>query len=389
MKFLPLIWKNVMRNELRSLFTCMSIAVSLFLVTLLYAYMAMQAEIAENNKGQNRLMVMHQSGLTALLPLQHVDRVRAVEGVKVATAWNWFGGKYKDDRIPFAQFATDPKLVFQILDDLVVPPDQLAAFERDRTGCVVGTKIAAEKGWKLGDKIVLKGDIYPVDLELTVRGIYDGKTESADRKMLFFNWLYLDELLRNRREVFAGMTGTVFLKTESTDDIPEVMRKIDSQFASSDAPTRTMTEQAFRQMFTEMLGNVRAFIRNTALAVVFSLICVAANGMAMALRERTREVAVLRSIGFGRILVMSLVLGEAVAIAVVGGVIGSLGGKLLFMLFDITLTAIPGMAGGFYIPWSTALGGLALAVAIGLASGVVPAWQAARVSVVDGLRKVV
>jgi putative ABC transport system permease protein len=387
MKFLPYLFKNMMRNKLRTAFTAASIGVSLFLVTLLYAYLSVQDELAGESAVYNRVVTLHSQGLTFPVPIAHLDRVRSMPDVEAVSQLAWFGGKYKDERVPFAQFATDPQNIMNVMTEYELAPDQLKAWQDDRTGCVVGTKLAAQKGWSIGDKVVLKGDIYPADLELTVRGIYDGP-ETADLMMLWFNYTYLDELLKKGRSEFAGNAGTLFVKTSSAEAMPRVMQQIDARFANSDAPTRTMTEQAFQQMFTEMLGNVRAYIRNTALAVVFSLVCVAANAMAMSMRERTREVAVLKAIGFSRPLVLRLVLSEAVAIAVIGGLLGVLGAKLLFHYYDLSTLGLPGIT-RFYIPWSTAAFGLAISAAIGLAAGIVPAWFAARLPVIDGLRRVV
>jgi putative ABC transport system permease protein len=387
MKFLPYILRNVMRNKLRSIFTGMSIAVSLFLVTVMFAYVNMQDEMAIESLKYARIVTTARQGLTFPVPIAHVDKVRAMEGVKTVVPLAWFGGKYKDDKIPFAQFATDPAKVFDVFSEFTVPPEQLSAWQKDRTGCVIGEKIARKRGWKVGDKIVLKGDIYPVNLELTVDGIYDGPSTS-DKEMLWYHYTYLDELLKQARSQMAGNAGTMFVKAQNTEMLPDLMRRIDARFANSESPVRAMTEQAFRQMFTEMLGNIRAFIRNIAIIVVAALICVAGNAMAMSLRERTREVAVLKAIGFSRMIVLTLVLVEAVVIAVGGGIVGVLAARGLFSFSDLTLSGIPGFS-TFYVPWSTVLFGLALAAAIGLASGLIPAWRAAQVSVVDGLRKVV
>ena len=387
MKFLPYIVKNVLRHKLRNIFTCISIGLSLFLVTILYAYIAVQDELSAIRAQYNRLVVQHAQGLTFPIPIAYVDKVRSMPGVQAAVPMSWFGGKYKDDRLRFAQFATDPDKLFEVMDEYTLPEEQRTAWQRDRTGCIVGAKIARKRNWKLGEKIPLKGDIYPVDLELTVDGIYGGP-ESTDLERLFYHYEYLDELLKKSRSVQAGNAGTITIKTVSADALPKVMQEIDARFASSDAPVRTMTEQAFQQMFVQMLGNIRAYILNVSLAVVFSLVCVAGNAMAMSMRERTREVAVLKAIGFGRGMVLSLILSEAVLVALAGGILGVLAAKLLFDWSDLTLGAIPGFS-SFFVPWSTILLGLVVAAAVGLASGIIPAWRAAQVSVVDGLRKVV
>jgi putative ABC transport system permease protein len=387
MKFLPYLLKNVARHKLRNLFTMLSIGVSLFLVTLLYAYLDFQEELGKQSADYRRLVVTHVEGLTALMPLAVVDRIRALPGVKAAMPLSWFGGLYQDDKLPFAQFATDPMQCMDVWTEYRLPPEQLLAWQQDRTGCVVGNVIAEKRGWKLGDRIVLKGTIYDCNLELTVRGIYTGP-DSGDPEMLWFHYSYFDELLKARRARAAGRIGTVFVKVADEANLADVARRIDERFASSDTPLRAMTEQAFVQSFTEMVGNVQAFIQNTALAVVFALVCVAANAMAMSLRERVREVAVLKAIGFQRRTILGLVLGEAMLIALAGGIIGVGSVKLLTTFVDPGVAGIPGLT-RFYVPWNSAFTGLLLAVGVGLASGVIPAVRAANLSVVDGLRRVV
>lgn len=387
MKFLPYILKNIKRHKLRSVFTVLSIAVSLFLVTMLYAYLEFQDELGRKSVAFNRLAVTHVQGLTALMPVTTLDKIRKIPGVKAAMPMSWFGGIYKDDRLAFAQFGTDARECMKVWEEYSLEPDQLKAWQEDKTGCVIGWRLASKRKWNIGDKLPLKGTIYPCDLEFTVRGIYHGP-ETADPEMLWFHREYLDEMLKNRRSRAAGMIGMVMVKAASASALPDLSRAIDAKFASSNEPVRAMTEQAFQHMFTEMVGNVQAFVRNTALAVVFSLVCVAGNAMAMSLRERTREVAVLKAIGFQRGTVLGMVLGEAVFIAMIGGLVGAVGGKLLFDFTDPGISGLPGLS-RFYVPWNSALLGVGLSGAVGLASGILPAWRAARMSVVDGLRRVV
>jgi putative ABC transport system permease protein len=386
MKYLPLIFRNVMRNKIRSLFTGASIAVSLFLVVTLYSLLSSGEEIADRKQVYNRIAVLHEAGLAGQLPIAYVDRVRKIPGVQVASPMSWFGGNYREETVQFAQFGADAETIFQVYGENEIPADQLKAWQDDKTGCVVGAVIARNKGWKIGDKIPLKGNIYPVDLELTVRGIYDGPS-TADREWVLFHFEYMDESLREQRDPSAGNAGIIMLRAASSDKISSVMQAIEEAFASSDAPVKPMTEKQFEQSFMEMMGNVRGFIRYTSIAVVIALLCVAANTMAMSVRERTREVALLKAIGFPQTSVLGLFLSESVLIGLLGGVAGALGAKLLFGMVDLSKVA-PGL-GLFYIPWKTALAGLGIAAAVGFFSGIIPAWRAAHVSVVDGLRKVV
>ncbi|MCC6491868.1 MAG: ABC transporter permease [Pirellulales bacterium] len=386
MKYLPLILHNISRNKIRSLLTSLSIAMSLFLVVTLSSLLSSQDEITERTKVHNRVAVLHEAGLAGRLPIAYVDRIRKIPGVACASPMSWFGGNYREEKTQFPQFGADARTIFDVYEEYQIPAEQLADWQRDKTGCVVGSLIARNKGWKIGDKIPLKGNIYPVDLELTVRGIYDGDS-TVDKEWLLFHFEYMDEALKEHYERIAGNAGIIMLRVESQQKVPTVMQTIESAFASSDAPVKPMTEKQFAQSFTEMMGNVRGFIRYTSIAVVVALLCVAANTMAMSLRERTREIALLKAIGFSQSSVLGMFLSESVLIGLLGGVVGALGGKLLFAAVDLS-KILPGL-GMFYIPWTTALYGLALAAGIGLFSGLAPAWRAANLSVLEGLRKVV
>ncbi|BBO31920.1 ABC transporter permease [Lacipirellula parvula] len=386
MKYFPLILRNVFRNKVRSTLTAISIAISLFPLMLLYAFLDLQDDMANSTAQYNRVAVLHEGGLAGQLPIAYVDRVRRQSGVKNAIPMSWFGGNYREERTQFAQFATDPKVFFEVYPEFTCPPDQIAAWQADKTGCLVGTLLAASKGWKVGDKIPLQGNIYPVDLELTVRGIFDGP-ETSDRSWLVFHFDYFDESLKEARAPNAGNAGIIMLRTDSASKMSPVMQSIESSFASSDAPVKPMTEKEFGASFLEMMGNVRGFIRMTATAIVIALVCVAANTMAMAVRERTREIAMFKAIGFNQNTILGMFLAESVAIGLLGGLIGGVGTKFLFWYIDMSAVD-PGLA-MFYVPWRTALWGVALAAAIGLFSGLIPAWRAAHVSVIEGLRKVV
>jgi putative ABC transport system permease protein len=386
LKYLPLILRNVGRNKIRTLFTAISIAVSLFLVVTLYSFLSSGEDVAEINAGANRLAVVHEAGLAGRLPIVYVDRIRRMDGVLCAAPMSWFGGKYRAEEAQIAQFATDAQTIFDVYPELTIPADQLEAWQKDKTGCIVGSVIARNKGWKVGSKLPLAGDIYPVNLDLTVRGIYDG-SETMDRGWILFHFEYFDELLKKVNDPGSGNAGIVMLRTKSGDQIGPVSQAIEAAFESSDAPVTAMTEAAFGASFLEMMGNVKGFIRFTSTAVVLALLCVAGNTMAMSLRERTREIAVLKAVGFNRQTVLAMFLGESIAIGLIGGVIGAVGAKLLFGSMD--LGAVDANLALFFIPWRTVFWGLALSALVGLLSGIIPAWRAGNLSVVDGLRKVV
>jgi putative ABC transport system permease protein len=270
----------------------------------------------------------------------------------------------------------------------MISPEELAAFKQDPGGCVVGRKLALARGLKVGDVLALKGDLYPFDVNLTIRGIYVTPPNS-DRDACFFHWEYLDEgLKRDHQGSMSGNAGMIFIKCKNAESMSRVARQIDAAYLNSETPTRTQAEDAFILMFSDMMGDLKGLIQKIGMAVVVALLCVAGNSMAMALRERTTEIAVLKAIGYSKPLVLTLVLAEAVLVSGVGGVIGAVGGKLLCDVVDVAQFT-GGFLPFFYISWSTALMGLGVSLFVGFWSGFIPAIRAAQLSVVGGLRKVV
>ncbi|HEX8198921.1 MAG TPA: ABC transporter permease [Isosphaeraceae bacterium] len=388
MKFLGYILRNARRNRVRTALTVASITVCLGLMMILLSFLAVNDAVARSSRETNRLVVMSSQGFAQPVPISLVREVAALDGVAAVSTLSWYGGKLGEETMPFAQFGVDSETFFTVYDELSVPPGQLKAFQQDRAGCVIGRKLAEDRRLKVGDPLPLKGDIYPFDLDLTIRGIYDGPS-NRDLRMCVYHWEYLDEGLK--RDYFgqgSGNAGTISVKVRDAARMPALARAIDELTRNSDTPTRTQTEEAFVKMFSEMMGDLRSFVRIVGLAVVFSLVCVSGVSMAMTLRERTTEVAVLKAIGYPRGLVLYLVLAEAVLVAGIGGVLGALGAKFLFDLVDISRYTA-GFLPFFFVPWPTALLGLAASALIGLVSGLIPAVRAARMSVIDGLRKVV
>jgi putative ABC transport system permease protein len=329
---------------------------------------------------------MNKLGFAGLVPIAHVDKVRRLDGVAAATPFGWFGGNYKGQQMPFAQFSVDPDSLFDVFAEYNIPDEQLEAFQNDRLGCVAHQGLAKQMGWKIGDRVPLQGTIYPVDLDLKLVGIYEGPGNTGS---LFFSWDYLDEQLQAGAG-FGGNAGSIYLKCKVSDEVAIVSEEIDAMFVNSENSTRTRTEAAFQRMFADMLGDVQTYIRYISAAVVFALALVAATAMSMSMRERTTEVAVLKAIGFTKTRVLAMVLGESTMIAVLGGLLGIAGGLgALHLVSSVPATAalFPIPVSGLIGPW---LAGLALVAAgIGFASGFVPAVLASRLSVVDGLRRVV
>jgi putative ABC transport system permease protein len=372
--------KNAFRNKRRSILTVLSIAFSLllltFMMTLWHAF-ALEDGSAESAE---RLVVRHRVSLTFALPSYYREKIRAIPGVVAVVPSSWFQGIYKDQKPEnfFPRFATDPDEFFKVYRDLSIPDDQLKAWQRDRQGAVVSEYLAKKYGWKLGDKIVIVGDIYPITLELYVRGIYHG---DPDPKSLYFNTKYLEEGV----PFFKGQAGTFGILADKPGDVSKIAEAVDSMFRNSPQPTKTESEKAFGLEFVAMMGNVKAFILSICGAVLFATLLVSANTIAMSIRERTREVAVLKTLGFTRRGVLGLFVSEAMALSVIGGLIGASLGRLMVFGF----THAPQMT-FFPLKMTPQIWLLALLISavVGLLSAAVPSYHASQVNIVDGLRHI-
>jgi putative ABC transport system permease protein len=371
--------KNTFRNLRRSILTVLSIGFSLLLLTLMMAiwrnfYMSKGTE-----ESALRLVTRHKVSLTFEMPAFYREKIRALPGVAIVIPQNWFGGKYKDDKSNdfFAQFGTDPDEFFKVYKDWQIPADQLKAWQQDRAGAVVDNRKAAQFGWKVGDKIIIQGDVFPVNLELTIRGIF---TAPRPTQSLYFNQKYVEEAV----PYLKGQTGFFTILADSPEAVQKIGPAVDAMFRNSPQPTRTETEAAFQLGFLAMLGNVKAFILSICGAVVFAILLVSANTMAMSIRERTREVAVLKTLGFTRGTVLSLFVGEAVLLALVGGV----GGSLVAFLLGKGAAQAGGFAGALQVNAPTMLTAWVVAALVGFISAIIPSYNASRLGIVEGLRHI-
>jgi putative ABC transport system permease protein len=400
MKYLTYIFRNARRNPVRTSLTIASTSISLFLMMILLAFFDMRDDAAKANRIFNRIITMNANGFAGMVPIGRLPEIIQTDGVIAASPFSWYGGKYHDETMPFAQFAVDAETVFKVLDEFTVPPEQLKDFIANKDGAAIGRRLASDRGLKVGDPLPLKGDIYPVDMNLTVRAIYDGPS-NRNLRMCVFHYDYLDEALKRvtmsstsggslatASSRISGNAGMIFIKCKNADIMPSVSKKIDDLYRNSDFPTRTQTEEAFGKMFSDMLGDLQNAIYGIGAAVVVSLLFVAGNAMAMAMRERTSEVAILKAIGFSKGKVLFLVLSEAILVAGLGGALGSLGCKALCDLVDVARYTA-GFLPVFFVPWRVALFGLLVSLFVGFVSGVFPAIFAANASVINGLRKVV
>ncbi len=371
--------KNAFRNLRRSILTVLSIGFSLLLLTLMMAiwknfYLQKGTEVSAL-----RLVTRHKVSLAFEMPSYYREKIRAIPGVANVVPGNWFGGKYKDDKSNnfFAQFGTDPDEFFQVYKDWKITDDEIAAWQHDRAGCVVDSALAKKFGWKLGQRIIIVGTIFPVDLELNIRGFY---TAPDDTGSLYYNQKYVEEAV----PYLKGQQGFYTILAQSAADVPKIQAAVDETFHSAPQPTKTETEKAFQLGFLAMLGNVKAFILSICGAVVFAILLVSANTMAMSIRERTREVAVLKTLGFTRQTVLSLFVGEAVVLALIGGIAGS----LVALLLGLGAAKAGGFAGALKVSFGTMLVAWAAAAVMGFFSALVPAYHASRLGIVEGLRHI-
>jgi len=378
MKFLRLIFKNAGRSKRRTALTVLSVSVSIFLLATMKTAIDTLNNVNRTGAGVNRVVVRRNTSLADAMPEAHRDKIAQVPGVAAVCPVNWFGGIYKEEKPKyfFAQFYVDTSNIFDVMSEFVVAPDQLAAFKQDRSGAICGAKLAQKHGWKIGDPIELKGTIWPVNPRLILKGTYTGPEELT----LYFHREYVEEAMGR-----PGIVGTYFVKIDSPDNAPRIMETIDNTFANSAAPTKTETEKAFQASFVSMMGNVTGLITGIGLVVVFAITLITANTMAMAARERTTEVSVMKAIGFTPGLILFLVLAESVLIALVGGTIGVLGARFLYKFGS---PEFGGFMQDFGISIATVIFCIVLSGIIGLFSGGVPAFNAARIRIVDGLRQV-
>ncbi|MFZ0760810.1 MAG: FtsX-like permease family protein [Candidatus Sulfotelmatobacter sp.] len=374
--------RNTFRNKRRSLLTMLSIGFSLLLLTLMIAIWRMFYIDVGAADTAKRVITRDRISLAFFLPGYYREKIRSIPGVVAVVPETWFGGRYKDDRPEnfFAQVATDPDEYLKVASDKFVPPDQVLAWQRDRAGALVDVALAKKYGWKIGDKITLLGTIFPVNPELTIRAIYH---RDPPQNTLYFNAKYLEEAV----PWFKGQAGWYATQVAQPSDVARVSTEIDDMFRNSPDRTKTESEKAFQLSFVATLGNVKAFILGICGAVVFAILLVSANTMAMSVRSRTREVALLKTLGFTRRRVLSLFVFEAVALAVSGGLLGILGAAGLIQLLTHSSIAL-GVPIDMKVTLPTVGVSLLVAATVGFVSGYIPAYGASRIDIVEGLRHI-
>ena len=369
--------KNALRNKRRALLCILSVAVSLFLfVTLLVGLREMTVPPEDVNSA-TRIIVRNKISLANVLPARQRTVVERIPGVEAVTPFTFFGGKFQNEQPMFAQFALDVAQLPRILLEAHIPAEQFKAFLEDSTSCVIGRLTAEKYKLKIGGRMTLVGTFYPCTLELKIVGLYEG---TLDDRSVFFHHKYFDEATGN-----TGIVGTWWVKARSLEEMPAVLDKLNHAFVNTSAEVRAESERAFQMSFVSMWGNISLLIHSICSVVVFTLVLVTASTMSMAIRERFRELAVLKALGFRRRELFAFILAESFGLSMLGALLGIGGAYVLFTQFSIAK-----MTQGILVlfeltPKIMGLGAL-VATALGIVAAIAPSIAAARMSVVQGLK---
>ncbi len=383
MKFTRLILANLLRKKVRLLLTIGSFAVALFLFAFLGVVddaFSRGADVA----GADRLVIINRTSIINTLPLSYRDQILRIPGVKYVTHNNWFGGVYQDEKNFFPQFVIDPENQRQVYPELVVPDDQWGNFVKDRDGAIVGAATMKRFGWKIGDRIPIKTTLYGLAgtaWEFNIDGVYHGRDPKDDETQFWFQWDAFEERVPER---LKGQIGWYILRVENPDDSVRIAKAIDAMFMNSPYETRTETESAFAASWVKQFGNIRFLIVTIGTVVFFTLLLVTGNTMAISVRERTPELAILKSIGFSDRAVLAFIVAESLAIALIGCV----GLLLAWLAVPVLGRAMAGMLPTLLISPKVIVSGVAAAFVVGFASAILPGVGAMRMRVVDALRRV-
>ena len=382
MKFSALIFSNLFRKKVRLILTLGSFAVALFL----FAFLAVVKD-AFNRGGTvasaNRLVTINRVSIIQPIPLSYRDKILRIPGVQRVTFDNWFGGVYQEEKNFFPQFVIDPENQRQVFSELLVSDDQWNAFLKDRQGAIAGAGTAKRFGWKVGDRIPIKNSIYGSDAwEFNLDGIYHGRTAQDDETQFWFQWDYFEERVPDRNK---GQVGWYTVKLDSPDDAVRISKAIDDEFANSPYETKTETESAFAAGWVKQFGNIEFLILAIGSVVFFTLLLVTGNTMAISVRERTGELAILKAIGFKNGSILLFILAESLTIALIGGLAG-LG--LALAAIPVMGAALNGLLPNLIISKSMLATGIGFALLVGAASGILPGIGAMRLRVVEAFRKV-
>jgi putative ABC transport system permease protein len=383
MRFRRLVQANLFRKKARLLLTIGSFTVALFL----FAFLAVVREAFTRGGGiasASRLVTINRVSLIQPLPLSYRDKIAALKGVEAVTHNNWFGGVYQDPKNFFPQFVIDPENQRKVMPELIVSDGQWNTFLKDQQGAIVGARTAERFGWKVGDRISIKSPAYfgGQAWQFNIDGIYHGERRTDDESQFWFQWKYFEQ---NVPPNFKDMVGWYVVKLESPDDALRASKAIDAEFANSPFETKTDTESQFAASWVNQMGNIKFLILSIGSVVFFTLLLVTGNTMAISVRERTAELAILKAIGFKGGTVLLLVLTESLAIAFVGAVLGL---ALATLAIPALGAALNGLLPNLILSNSMIAAGIGFALATGVISGLLPGIGAMRLRVVDALRRI-
>jgi putative ABC transport system permease protein len=383
-RWLPLVWANLTRRKLRFTFTFISILLAFLMFGLLDALRTSLNE-AVNLAGADRLLLQNKINLTVPNPLSYYEKVKAVPGVKAATVLNWFGGMYKDGKQQIQVQAVMPEDFLQVYPDLVLKPEEVAAFKQDRQGIIIGKVLADTFGWKVGQRIPIRSAIWrrldgTDTWQFNIVGIYDVKGSGLNKASAFFNFDYFNESLQFGRD----NAGMIAIRVDDPANSDKIAARIDAQFANSMSETKTATERAFLKRFLDQMGDIGMILVSVTTAVFFTMLLVTANSVAESVRERTNEIGVLKTLGFGSRSVMTLILLESLSLTLVGGLAGlGLAALVSSGLAGVVKDYFP----SFGLRDSTVMVGVVLMLAFGVITGLWPGMSAMRLKIVDALRR--
>lgn len=384
MKVFKLIFKNAMRRRLRTFLTILGLALAVMafglIRTLIDAWYA-GARVAP----PDRLVTRHSVSFTFTLPLAYEEQLLKIDGVSKVTYAAWFGGIYIDPKNFFANFAVDPATYLDMYAEFIVPPEEMKAFLDDRRGAIVGRRLADRFGWKIGDNVPLIGTIYPGDWQFTIRGIYNGRGKDVDETAFLFHFDYLDEVMKETMPGRAGQVGWFGVKIKDPNRAAEIGAAIDSRFKNSWAETKTETEKEFALGFIQMADVLIAGLRVISYLIIGVILLVLVNTMVMTARERISENAFLRVLGFRNFHLIGLILGESLAIAGIGGVVGM---GLLAVVSRLVGRAMSIYFPGYHVGTDTYVIVVAAAFIVGCLAAIFPIQRALSIKIIDGLRVV-
>jgi len=383
MRILKLVFKNALRHKLRTSLTIIGITIAVVAFGLLRTVVTIW-DSGVDAASANRLITRQAVSFIFPLPYSYKEKIKSIEGVKTVSFANWFGGIYKDKSNFFARLAVDPETFFDVMNEYVISNEQLAEFKKNRNSCVIGSEIAKQYNIKTGDQMVLEGDIFPGRWEFIVRGIYKPKNQNTDATQMVFHWQYVDERMKMEAPVRAGNVGWYIVSINDANQAAVLSEQIDAIFKNSSAETKTETEKAFTQGFVSASGAIITAMNFISFVIIGIIMLVLANTMIMAARERTREYAVLKTLGFSAFHLVGLILGESMVIAITGGAIGV---ALTYPIVAGFEQAIPkGFFPFFFIEPITTILAMSAAILIGILASIFPIQRALKTKIVEGFR---